>query len=161
MNAAAIATAAAEALAEADPQNAETYRANAAAFAGEMEALVAELEDDLASLAGRSFIVFHDAYQYFEDRFGLSAAGSISLHDADQPSPARMAEIQARVRSAETACVFAEPQFEPRLIDTAIEGTDARRGVLDPIGAELEPGPDLYPALIRGLAENLRDCLDG
>ncbi len=159
MNGAAMAAAAAEVLAEADPDNAETYRANAAAFEDEMAALVTEVASDLAELERTGFIVFHDAYQYFEDRFGLAAAGSIALHDADQPSPARMSQIQARIAEAEVACVFAEPQFEPRLIETAIEGSDARRGILDPIGAEIEPGPDLYPTLIRTLAADLKECL--
>jgi zinc transport system substrate-binding protein len=161
VNAAAIASAAAEALAEADPDNADAYRANAEAYAGEMDALVETLAAELAGLANRGFIVFHDAYQYFEARFDLPAAGSIALHDADQPSAARMAEIQARIRDAGVACVFSEPQFDPGLIATAIEGSEARRGTLDPLGADLEPGPDLYPALIRGLADDLAACLDG
>jgi zinc transport system substrate-binding protein len=161
MNAAAIAHVAAEALAESDPDNAETYRENAEAFEEEMAALVTEIASDLAELDRTGFIVFHDAYQYFEDRFGLPAAGSIALHDADQPSPARMARIQERIGEADVACVFAEPQFDPRLIETATEGSDARRGILDPLGAELNPGPDLYPTLIRTLASDIRDCFDG
>jgi zinc transport system substrate-binding protein len=159
VNASAMAATAADVLAEADPANAETYRANAGAFADEMAALVTEIAADLAGLERTGFIVFHDAYQYFEERFGLAASGSIALHDADRPSPARMSQIQARIEEAGVACVFAEPQFEPRLIETAIEGSDARRGVLDPLGSELEPGPDLYPTLVRTLAADLGACL--
>ncbi|CAN5806252.1 zinc ABC transporter substrate-binding protein ZnuA [soil metagenome] len=159
MNALAAAEAIAAALGEADEENAELYNDNAAAFAGEMAALVDEIEGTIEAVQGISFIVFHDAYQYFEDRFGIPAEGSLALHDADQPSAARLAEIQARVRGANVVCVFSEPQFEPRLLDTAIEGSTARTGVLDPLGAGLEPGPALYPALIRGLAGDLAGCL--
>jgi zinc transport system substrate-binding protein len=155
-----MAQAVARALEEADPDNAAAYAANAAAFNEEMEALVEEVAGTLDGLERRGFIVFHDAYQYFEARFDIPAAGSIALHDGDSPSPARMADIRARIHDADVACVFAEPQFQPRLIETAIEGTEARRGSLDPLGEALEPGPDLYSALIRGLADDLAECLD-
>ncbi|TVQ57423.1 MAG: zinc transporter [Rhodobacteraceae bacterium] len=146
-------------LSEADPDNASVYFTNASAAREELAALSDEIAALLAPIAGRGFIVFHDAYQYFENRFGVSAAGSITLGDASQPSAARVAEIRARVQGLDAACVFAEPQFEPRLVSTVIEGTDARAGVLDPIGAELTPGPDLYPTLLRNLATSLVECL--
>ena len=158
-NAAAIAAAAAAALAEADPENAALYAANAEAFAAELTALSAGIDATLDPLRDRPFIVFHDAYQYFEAAFDLPAAGSISLGEADAPSAARVAEIRDRIAAEGVACVFAEPQFEPRLVATVIEGSDARSGVLDPIGADLAPGPALYPALLTGLAQGLADCL--
>jgi zinc transport system substrate-binding protein len=158
-NAAAIAAAAAATLAELDPENAALYAANAEAFAAELTALAAEIDAKLDPLRGRPFIVFHDAYQYFEAAFDLPAAGSISLGEADAPSAARVAEIRDRIAAEGVACVFAEPQFEPRLVATVIEGSDARSGMLDPIGADLEPGPGLYPALLTGLAQGLADCL--
>jgi zinc transport system substrate-binding protein len=89
----------------------------------------------------------------------MPAAGSVTLGDADQPSAARVAAISDRIRDTGPACVFAEPQFEPRLIATVTEGTDARSGILDPEGATLELGPDLYPTLLRGIAEGLATCL--
>jgi zinc transport system substrate-binding protein len=161
LNAVAMATAAAAALAEADPENADAYRANAEAFAGEIDALIDEIAAETDALEARGFIVFHDAYQYFERRFGIPAAGSIALHDAEQPSPARMAEIRERIRGAGIACVFAEPQFDTRLSATAIEGSDARQGTLDPLGTALEPGSAFYPALLRGLVSDLAACLEG
>jgi zinc transport system substrate-binding protein len=159
VNGAAIARAVAAALAEADPANAALYLANAAAFVTEMQALTAELEALLAPLRGRPFVVFHDAFRYFEARFELPAAGTIALSDAAPPGAARVAAIRDRIREAGVACVFAEPQFEPRLIATVTEGTDARTGTLDPLGAGLEPGPGLYPELLRGLAAGFADCL--
>jgi zinc transport system substrate-binding protein len=161
VNAAAIAAVAAETLGAADPANAALYASNAAAFAMELEALRADIDARLAPLRGRAFVVFHDAYQYFESRFDFAAAGSISLGDADAPSPARVAAIRDRIATEGVVCVFAEPQFEPRLVATVIEGSEARSGVLDPVGTGLEPGPGLYPALLTGLARGLADCLGG
>jgi zinc transport system substrate-binding protein len=158
-NAAAAAAAIAAALAERDPANADAYAANAEAFAAEVEALAAEIEARVAPVRGRPFVVFHDAYQYFGERFEVPAAGSIATHAGAAPGAARVAEIRTRIAEEGVICVFAEPQFEPKLVATAIEGSDVRSGVLDPLGAGLEPGPGLYPELMRNLADGLVDCL--
>ena len=110
-------------------------------------------------MPSRPFIVFHDAYQYFEARFGLSAAGSITVNPEVAPGAQRIAEIQAKGRELGVTCVFSEPQFEPKLVGTVIEGSGARTGVLDPLGSALEDGPDLYPQLMRALASSLKECL--
>ena len=159
MNGKAWLDAIAAALSVADPANASTYFTNAAAGKAELDALIAEIEADLAPLADRGFVVFHDAYHYFEARFGVEATGAIRLGDAVEPGPRRVAEIRDTIRAQGADCVFAEPQFEPRLIDTVVEGTDARVGVLDPLGADLELGPTLYPALLRQMRDSLVDCL--
>lgn len=158
-NAAAIAAAIADALGAADPENAAAYAANAAAFAADMQALRAEIGARVAPLSDRPFFVFHDAYQYFETAFDLPAAGSVALGDADAPRAARVAEIRDRLTTEDVACIFAEPQFEPRLIPTLVEGTQVRIGQLDPLGATLRPGPELYPTLMRNLADGLAACL--
>jgi zinc transport system substrate-binding protein len=160
-NAVAAARAVAAALGGVDPANAAGYAANAAAFADEMAALSREIAARLAPVRGRPYIVFHDAFQYFEHGFDLPAAGSVALPDGSAPGAARVAEVRARVRAEGIVCAFAEPQFEPRLLATVIDGTAVRTGVLDPIGATLSPGPELYPALLRGLAEALAGCLGG
>ncbi|MEJ6389213.1 zinc ABC transporter substrate-binding protein [Gymnodinialimonas ulvae] len=141
-----------------DPENAGTYFANAAEAIAEMEALSAQVRETLARVQDMSFIVFHDAYQYFEADFGLSAAGAISIGDATDPSPARIAEIQGRLRDEGVDCVLSEPQFNPGLVEAALDGTEAATAVIDPLGAELEPGPDLYPTLIRNMAATLASC---
>ena len=105
-------------------------------------------------------MVFHDAYQYFEHRFDIRAVGSIVLSEAYDPGPARIVEIRDAVLKLEVNCVFAEPQFEPKLIATVIEGTDARSGTLDPLGTSLQAGPDLYSQLLRNLVRDLEDCLE-
>jgi zinc transport system substrate-binding protein len=158
-NGVAMAAAAAALLGGIDPANAAAYDENARAFAGEMAALEEEIAARLGPVADRPYVVFHDAYQYFEARFDMPAVGSVALGDADQPSAARVAAIRERIRDAGVVCVFAEPQFEPRLIATVTEGTGVRTATLDPVGTELAPGPDLYPDLLRAMADGLADCL--
>jgi zinc transport system substrate-binding protein len=148
----------AETLAALDPGNAAAYRANAAAARAEIDALTAEIDARMEAVRGRPFIVFHDAYQYFEQDFGLQAAGSISLSDASEPSPARVAEIRDLVAGLGAACVFAEPQFNRGLVDAVFEGSAANVGVIDPVGATLTPGPAFYGALIRGMADSFEAC---
>ena len=146
-------------LAAADPDNADAYAANAAAEAARLNALSAEIEARLAPVRDVPFIVFHDAYQYFEARFGLAIAGSITVTPDTLPGAARIAEIRERLTESEAACVFAEPQFEPAIVATLIEGTSAGAGTLDPEGSTLTEGPGLYAELIGGLADGLVDCL--
>lgn len=146
-------------LSSADPDNAGAYFANATAARAALEALSAEVNDLLEPARGHSFVAFHDAYQYFETAFDIPAAGAISLSDASSPSPARVAEIQDRIRTQGIDCVLAEPQYNPGLVQTVLDGTEAQTGVIDPLGAELEPGADLYPQLIRKMAQTLADCL--
>jgi zinc transport system substrate-binding protein len=149
----------ADALAAADPDQAPLYRANAAALRADLTALEAEITATLVPVRGRPFVVFHDAYAHFERRFDLPAAGAVSLSDAARPGPARVDQIHTLLRAAGAACVFAEPQFPDSLLALVTEGTGARTGVLDPLGAGIEPGPGLYPALLRQMAASLRDCL--
>lgn len=160
-NAAVLAEAVAAELAELDPENAGTYGANAATFRAEIGALEAEVSAILSPARGKPFIVFHDAYQYFEHRFEIPAAGSVALHDGEAPGAARVAEIRDRVIRDEVVCAFSEPQFPPKLLATITEGTDVRGADLDPEGVGLAPGPELYPTLIRTLATDLAACLDG
>lgn len=158
-NARAWVDAIAAALAQADPEHGAAYAANAAAARGELDALQAELAASLAPLRGRPYIVFHDAFQYFEHGFDLPAAGAIAFNDAALPGAQRIAQIRARLADAKAACVFAEPQSPADLVATVIEGTGAKTGSLDPLGAHLTPGPELYPALLRDLARALHACL--
>ena len=146
-------------LSAADPDNAGTYFANAAAARSELEALTAELNGILDPVRGGRFIVFHDAYQYFETAFDFPASGAISIGDATDPSPARIAEIQARVADEGIQCVLSEPQFNPGLVATVMDGTDANTAVLDPLGSDLAPGTGLYPQMLRNLATSLAGCL--
>ncbi len=148
-------------LAAADPDNAAAYGANADAFAREMDALTARIDAELAPVRGKPFVVFHDAYQYFERRFGLDVAGSITVSPEAMPGAQRVDELRAKVVEVGAACVFAEPNFQPAIVQTIIEGTNARAGTLDPEGAGLAEGPGLYSELIAGLADGVARCLAG
>jgi len=159
-NAEAIVGAIVTELATLDPGNAGRYEANGRALQERLEALDGALRDELAPVAERPFVVFHDAYQYLAQRYGLYEVGSLTVDPQRRPGAQRLAEIRARLQALNAACVFAEPQFEPALVDTVIEGSAARKGVLDPLGASLEPGPDQYFALMDGLARALVACLD-
>ncbi len=147
-------------LAEADPANAARYEANADALMGRLTALREDVQGIVAPVRERPFVVFHDAYHYFEERFGLHAAGSVTASPETVPGAARVREIQARIRDLGATCVFAEPQFTPKLIKVVTEGTEARTGILDPLGASLEPGPDLYGTLLTDMASSFRACLE-
>ncbi len=158
-NAQVIAAAVAQQLATLDPANAATYTANATALAGELQALDSELAAQLAPLRDRPFVVFHDAYQYFEQRYGLAAIGSITVSPDQQPGARRLAEIRDKIAGLQAVCVFAEPDFQPALIDTLVAGSSARTGVLDPEGTALPADASSYAALLRDLARNLIACL--
>jgi zinc transport system substrate-binding protein len=149
----------ADALAAADPANADSYRANAAEAKASLKAMTADIEQTLAPIAHAPYVVFHDAYHYFERRFDLHPVGSISLGDADRPGPGRVRAIRDAIVERSVRCVFAEPQFEPKLIETIVEGTDVKTGELDPLGVGLQPGAELYPTLMRRLADSLAACL--
>ena len=145
-------------LSAADPKNAGIYFSNAAAGQTEIDALIAEVNVTLEPVRGMNFIVFHDAYQYFENDFDFPASGAISIGDASDPSPARIQEIQGRISNEGIDCVLAEPQFNPGLVATVMDGSEAKTGILDPLGAGLQPGAKLYPELIRNLSKALRNC---
>ena len=146
-------------LSTADPENAGTYFANAASGRMEIDSLAIEINEILDPVRGKSFVVFHDAYQYFEKSFDFPSAGAISLSDASDPSPSRVAKIQGRVKNEKVTCVLAEPQFTPGNVDTVLSGTDAKTGIIDPLGSELELGPELYSHLMRNIAKTLAGCL--
>jgi zinc transport system substrate-binding protein len=149
----------AEVLATKDPAHADAYKANAARLVARIDQLCVEIAAKTTPLANRPFIVFHDAYQYFENRFGVHAAGSVTVSPDVQPSAKRISALRAKITKLDAACVFAEPLFQPNLVAAVTEGTSARSGTLDPEGLSLEPGPDLYFTLMRTLADNLVTCL--
>jgi zinc transport system substrate-binding protein len=150
-----------EALVKADPKHASTYEANAHKMMEKLDSLVVELSDELEPVHEKGFIVFHDAYQYFEQRFDVAAIGSITVSPEVMPGAERVSELREKISELNATCVFSEPQFEPKLVATLVEDTGARTGVLDPLGATLNKGPDLYFQLLRNMASSLKKCLSG
>lgn len=158
MNAKAFAAAMAATLEKDDPANAAIYADNAKKLDGRLDALTSGIQAQIDAVDAKPYVVFHDAYHYFGNRFGVEAAGSITVNPEAPPSAQRIREIHDKLTELGAACVFSEPQFPPKIVDTVIEGTDARTGVLDPLGAGLKDGPDLYFTLMENLAGNLTDC---
>lgn len=158
-NAKAIVKAVADVLSEKWPDKKEAFQANAARARARIDALSTDIAKDLKSVRGKPFVVFHDAYQYFEKRFDLSAVGSITVSPDQQPSAKRLTEVRAKIRELKAGCVFAEPAFQPKLLSAVTEDTGARTGTLDPEGQTLDPGPHLYDTLMRALSRDLVACL--
>ena len=160
VNAKAMVRAIADALAEADPARADLYRSNAAKMDARLDALDSELKSELAGVRDIPFITYHDAYQYFERRYGLDNAGAVALSPEQQPGARHLSDLREVIANEKVVCVFTEPQFRPALAETLVTGTKARIGTLDP---ESQPaiaaGPDFYFGLMRALAKDLRACL--
>lgn len=159
LNAKAMAAEIEKTLTEADPDNAGAYKANLQALNKRLDALDAKLTEVVAPVKDKPFIVFHDAYQYFEHRYKVRVAGSITVSPEVLPGAERLSQIKAKIKELGATCVFAEPQFEPKLINVVIEGTPAKSGTLDPEAGTLEAGPDLYFQLMEGIGTSLKTCL--
>lgn len=158
-NAIAMTKAIAAALAKIDPAHAGLYQRNSEQQQSALAALDRELAATLAPVKDKHYLVFHDAYHYFEARYGLSPMGAVTV-SPDRPVGARrLSALHDAVAEGKALCLFREPQFPPKLIDTLDADTKAKIGVLDPLGAALTPGVDLYPKLMRDLAQSLRACL--
>ena len=147
------------ALIELDPVNSSKYESNSNKMNMKLDQLIDEVSKKLESDKGKGYVVFHDAYQYFEQRFGMSAVGSITVSPEVVPGANRIRELKNKINELNAHCVFSEPQFEPKLVSTVIEGTQANTGVLDPLGASIKDGPELYFTLIRNMADSLHECL--
>lgn len=158
-NAKAMTTAIAAELSEVDPENAKAYEANAAAYLSALDKLEADIAAATKPIQNKPFIVFHDAYPYFESRFGLEALGSISDANANAPSAKQLQEIREKIISAKALCVFREPQFDEKFVRVVMEGTSARPGILDVMGFDVAQGPGAYEEMMHNLAKSARDCL--
>lgn len=160
-NAKAIAHALATTLSGLDSANAAKYQENATKFAAGLDALSAEIKAEIAPVLDKRYIVFHDAYQYFEARFGMNPAGSVTVNPGATPGAKRLKEIHDRINETNAVCVFAEPQFEPKYVETVIEGTKAKPAVLDGLGAQEPKGPGAYAGMMRSFVSSLTTCLRG
>jgi zinc transport system substrate-binding protein len=139
------------------PKNKDIYRANAAALIDRLKALDGKLKQDLAGLQDKPFIVFHDAYQYFEKRYDLNGVGSITFEPDESPSTRRIKKIIEK--TSQTKCVFREPYLSDKLVNTVIEGSNTKIGILDPEATSLDQGKDLYFIMMENLASSFKECL--
>lgn len=142
------------------PDNINLYKKNAKKIIKEIKSVDLSIKSILEPVKNKPFIVFHDAYQYFENKYGLNAVGSILLDPEIPPSPKRIIQIRAKIKTTNPTCVFKEPQFRAKIVNTVIENTNVKVGILDPVGADLEEGPGMYTNLLKQIASNLKTCLN-
>ena len=139
-----------------DPANKDKYEANAETTIQAIDELIDDVSKDINKDA--KFVVFHDAYQYFEDRFGLRATGALTLNTDVLPGAKQIDEIQDVIKEKEIKCIFSEPQFNPKIISTIADDTNIKTGVFDPLGANIKSGKELYFKLISNLGNELKGC---
>ena len=151
----------ATALAKLDADNAASYRANARALTQRIDRQTAALQERLAPIRSVPFVTFHDAFQYFERAFGLNAVGALHLEPDRAPGAGRIYALRGAIRARGVRCVFREPQFQAALVDTLVEDTGARVGVLDPMGAAIAPGPNAWFQMMTANADSMIQCLGG
>lgn len=146
-------------LSKINPSKKSIYKNNAKIFIKKLKENQKKIAVNLKQIKNEPYIVFHDAYQYFENEFKLNAAGSISLNPEISPTVNRINEIKSKIVNDNVKCVFKEPQFPSEIVQTIIEKTKAKEGVLDPLGSDLTPGKELYINLLNNISKNLNECL--
>lgn len=142
-----------------DPDHSAQYLSNLQALQGRLASLDLELRQQLQPLQTVPYIVFHDAYQYFEKRYGLQPVDWIAVNPERPPGAGHLRLIRERLQRAEARCIFTEPQFPPKLVTALTDGLTVQQGVLDPLGADLQDGPDLYFVLLQNLGQSFVQCL--
>ena len=143
-------------LSEIDPDNSAKYEQNANKAIASLNNLINEINSSIPKDA--SYIVFHDAYQYFENRFGVSSAGALTLNPDVLPGAKQIDAIQDLIQDENIKCIFSEPQFNPKIIETLAADIKISTGIMDPLGAFIDQGPEMYQNLILDIANSLKDC---
>lgn len=143
-----------------DPENADLYRKNAVKGQAELQRLSAEIKTMLAPVQSRPFVTFHDAFQYFETRFGLHNVGFVTLSDGANASPARVSALRDTLAAHDVQCAFAEPGIDTGILQGIEAGNDLTIAVLDPMGRDLKVGAGLYGDLLQAMAQSIVDCAD-
>ena len=143
-------------LSEIDPDNAAKYEQNANKAIASLNNLINEISSNIPKDA--SYIVFHDAYQYFENRFGVSSAGALTLNPDVLPGAKQIDAIQDLIQDENIKCIFSEPQYNPKIIETLAADMKISTGIMDPLGAFIDQGPEMYQKLILDIANSLKDC---
>jgi zinc transport system substrate-binding protein len=159
LNAKAMVRMIAQTLSKTDPLNQSRYSANSRNLLARLDDLTTALTVQLKPVKDMPFIAFHDAFQYFENRFGLHTANAITVSPHIPPSASRIRGIQRLIRQTSGICIFNEPGFQPRMINMLIQNTSVRLGTLAPLGIDINPGPALYFELMRRNAQAVFDCL--
>ena len=145
-----------EHLIENDPKNEAKYKSNLDEALKDIDKLTIDVMTELSNSV--SSIVFHDAYQYFEKRFNVNILGAFTVNTDVMPGAEQLAEIREIIEHDKVACVFSEPQFNPDIIKAVAKDMNIKTGVIDPLGATLNPGKDLYFSLIKNMSASFKGC---
>ncbi len=148
-----------ENLSQIDPAHQAQYCSNAKKFIAKLDALDRELKIKLKPIQKMPYVVFHDAYQYFEHHYDLNDVGSISVHPELPISLQRLYEIREQIKKTKAICVFREPQFKPQMVESLSQDTGAKIGELDPLGQSHSKDGSDYLHLLENIANSLRGCL--
>lgn len=143
-------------LSELDVKNKSTYENNRKKTLAELDTLMKDISKDINKKA--SFIVFHDAYQYFEKRFEVKTAGALAINPEVLPGAKQLASIREEIKTKKINCIFSEPQFNPNISKTIAQDTGIKTFVMDPLGADLNDGKDLYFKLVRNISASVNKC---
>ena len=139
-----------------DKKNSAKYDANLKKANAKIDGLISEINKVINKKA--KYVVFHDAYQYFERRFGLKTLGALTLNTDVLPGAEQLKDIRKVIKKENAKCIFSEPQFNPKIIKAIAKDTNIKTGVLDPLGADLKNNKDLYFKLLNNLSSSLRKC---
>ena len=143
-------------LSKIDKDNASKYKANSKKVIKDLDGLIKEVKNEINKDA--SFVVFHDAYQYFEKRFGLNVIGALTVNTDVMPGAEQLSEIREVIEHEKAKCIFSEPQFNPNIINSIASDTGVKTGVLDPLGANIDKGKNMYFDLIKDMSNSLKGC---
>ena len=141
-----------------DPENSQTYHSNGKKTILRLSDLNIQLETKMSSVSSKPYIVFHDAYQYFEKRYQLNPIASVIVSSGPSTSVGRLIDIRKKIKIKKVLCIFTEPQFSPKLVQTVISGTAVKKGILDPIGTSISPGPEMYFTLLNNISHSISTC---
>jgi len=141
-----------------DPENSQTYLSNGKKTILRLSDLNIQLETKMSSVSSKPYIVFHDAYQYFEKRYQLNPIASVTVNSGTSTSVGRLIDIRKKIKIKKVLCIFTEPQFSPKLVQTVISGTAVKKGILDPIGTRISPGPEMYFTLLNNISHSISTC---
>ena len=147
-----------ESLKKIDPVNAKKYEINSKKVVTKLNQLVVEVSAKLAPTKGKGFVVFHDAYQYFENRFGIQVLGALTVNTDVMPGAKQLSEIREVIEHEKVNCLFSEPQFNPAIIKSIAKDTNVKTGILDPLGAKLDKGKNLYFDLLKNMMTSFKGC---
>ena len=143
-------------LSKIDKDNSSVYKANSKKLLKDLDGLIKEVKNEINKDA--SFVVFHDAYQYFEKRFGINVIGALTVNPDVMPGAEQLSEIREVIEHEKAKCIFSEPQFNPNIINSIASDTGVKTGVLDPLGANINKGKNMYFQLIKDMSNSLKDC---